>query len=496
MERLSYKTLEKLGFEGYLMPEGTERVLQFGEGNFLRAFVDYFIDLANERTGWGTKVVAVQPIAQGRCEDINRQDGLYTVYLRGLENGGQVIRKRVVSSISRALNPYEDYGALLACAANPDLRYIVSNTTEAGIAFDENSRFDEEPPGSFPAKLTRFLYERYSCFKGEAGRGLVILSCELIDHNGDELKRCVGQYTELWKLEPEFADWLDREVIFCSTMVDRIVTGYPRAEAEVLNGQNGYEDLLLDTGEVFAIWVIEGPKELEDELPFKKAGLPVIVAEDCTPYKKRKVRMLNGVQTTMVLASYLSGQDIVRKCMEDPAIYSFMERCVYDEIIPVLTEYPKEELEDYAAGLFDRLCNPFIDHSLLAISLNTTSKWKARVLPTVREYQAATGKLPPRLMAGFAAYVMFYRGERLEGNALVAHRGDTEYRICDDMEVLRFFEAHKSDSLAELAGAVCRNAGFWDGDLTEIPGFLELVTEYLQLFEREGVHRVFELLGS
>ena len=179
------------------MPEGTERVLQFGEGNFLRAFVDYFIDLANERTGWGTKVVAVQPIAQGRCEDINRLDGLYTVYLRGLENGGQVIRKRVVSAISRALNPYEDYGALLACAANPDLRYIVSNTTEAGIAFDENSRFDEEPPGSFPAKLTRFLYERYSCFKGEAGRGLVILSCELIDHNGDELKRCVGQYTEL-----------------------------------------------------------------------------------------------------------------------------------------------------------------------------------------------------------------------------------------------------------------------------------------------------------
>lgn len=171
MERLSYKTLEKLGFEGYLMPEGTERVLQFGEGNFLRAFVDYFIDLANERTGWGTKVVAVQPIAQGRCEDINRQDGLYTVYLRGLENGGQVIRKRVVSSISRALNPYEDYGALLACAANPDLRYIVSNTTEAGIAFDENSRFDEEPPGSFPAKLTRFLYERYSCFKGGGGQG-------------------------------------------------------------------------------------------------------------------------------------------------------------------------------------------------------------------------------------------------------------------------------------------------------------------------------------
>ncbi len=496
MKQLSYKTLEELGSQDYLLPGGTERVLQFGEGNFLRAFVDYFIDLANERTGWGTKVVAVQPIAQGMGPVINRQDGLYTVYLRGLEKGEKVIRRRVVSSISRCLNPYEDFDALLQCARSPEIRYIVSNTTEAGIVYDESSQFDQVPPSSFPAKLTRFLYERFQTFGEEKGRGIVMLSCELIDHNGDELKRCVHQYIDQWQLGEQFSRWIDQENIFCSTMVDRIVTGYPRAEADQLNGENGYEDQLLDTGEVFAIWVIEGPKELEEELPFKRAGLPVIVAEDCTPYKKRKVRMLNGVQTTMVLASYLSGQDIVRYCMDDPAICSFMEHCVYEEIIPVLTEYPREELEEYARGLFDRLCNPFIDHSLLAISLNTTAKWKARVLPTVKEYYGATQKLPLRLLAGFAAYIMFYKGVKLEGGAMTAYRGDTEYKICDDMEVLKFFDAHKDDSWEELVAAVCTNRSFWDEDLTEIPGFKETVLEDLHLFEREGVHRIFEILGT
>lgn len=495
MKQLSYKTLEDMKFGGYLMPEGTERVLQFGEGNFLRAFVDYFIDLANERTGWGTKVAVVQPIAQGQGGTVNEQDGLYTVCLRGLEDGKQVIRKRVISSISRCINPYEDFAGLLEYARKPEIRYIVSNTTEAGIVYDEGSLFTQEPPVSFPAKLTRFLYERFTAFRGEKGRGVVILSCELIDHNGDELKKCVQKYAEQWKLEEEFWTWVEEENIFCSTMVDRIVTGYPRAEADELNRDNGFEDRLLDTGEVFAIWVIEGPRELEDELPFKKAGLPVIVAEDCTPYKKRKVRMLNGVQTTMVLASYLSGQDIVRRCMEDKDIYSFMERCVYDEIIPVLTEYPEEELKEYAKGLFDRLCNPFIDHSLLAISLNTTSKWKARVLPTVKEYAGNRKKLPPCLMAGFAAYIKFYKGIRLEDGGLMARSDRGEYKICDDKEVLQFFYDHRDDSWECLTEAVCKNESFWGEDLTSIPGFTDMVTEYLELFEKDGVHKVFELLA-
>ncbi len=495
MKGLSYRTLEEAGYTGYLCRQGTERVLQFGEGNFLRAFVDYFIDIANEKTGWGTKVVAVQPIAQGKAQEINGQEGLYTVYLRGLEDGKEVVRKRIVSCVSKCLNPYKEYQALMAYAASPDLRYLVSNTTEAGIVYDRDSLPEQKPPVTFPAKVARFLYERYQVFDGDPAKGLVILSCELIDHNGEELKRCVLEYCRQWKLGAGFEAWVKDHNLFCSTMVDRIVTGYPGAEAQALNQENGYEDRLLDTGEVFAVWVIEGPETLEEELPFRKAGLPVVITGDCTPYKKRKVRMLNGVQTTMVLASYLSGQDIVRRCMEDRAIDSFMKRCVYEEIIPVLTEYPREELEAYGRGLFDRLRNPFIDHSLLAISLNTTAKWRARVLPTIREYLALKQELPPCLMLGFAAYLRFYHGSRLESGALIARRDGEDYRICDDQAVLDFFYAHRGDSWAELTGAVCANASFWGEDLGRIPGFQKMVLEYLELFEREGVHRGFEILG-
>ena len=494
MERLSYETLKQIGFDGYFLEDGVERILQIGEGNFLRAFVDYFVDLANERTGWNAKVVVAQPIAQGKGEEINRQNGLYTVYLRGIQSGRETVEKRLVSSISRCINPYEDFEAFMKCAENPELRYLVSNTTEAGIVYDPNSLFEQEPPGFFPGKLTRFLYRRYQVFGHEKGRGFVTLSCELIDHNGDQLKSCVKQYIQQWKLGEDFERWVEEENIFCSTMVDRIVTGYPAVEAERLNADNHYEDRLLDTGEIFAIWVIEGPKELEEELPFKRAGLPVIVADDCTPYKKKKVRMLNGVQTTMALASYLSGEDIVRKCMDNSHIRNFMKRCLYEEIIPVLTEYTGEELTEYGEGLFERLENPFIDHSLLAISLNTTAKWKARVLPTVKEYVDLKGEIPICLAAGFAAYICFYRGAKMGDGCRIGFRNGAPYRICDDPEVLDFYEAHKKDSSEELALAVCKNTAFWGEDLSGIPGFLKMVTELLCLLETEGAAEMLRRL--
>ncbi|MEG2842960.1 MAG: tagaturonate reductase, partial [Ruthenibacterium sp.] len=266
MDKLSYATLKQQGYNGYLLETAPERVLQFGEGNFLRAFVDYFFDIANEKCGFNGKVVLCQPIAQGLADMINTQEGLYTLYLRGFENGKKVNDKRIISSVSRCINPYEDYAALLACAHNPDLRYLASNTTEAGIAFDPACQFDDAPPASFPAKLTRFLFERYTATHGEQGKGFVILSCELIDNNGKELQKCVHQYVDLWKLPAEFAAWIDAENLFCSTLVDRIVTGYPRSEAAALNAENGYEDNLIDTGEVFGFWVIEGPQWLAKEL--------------------------------------------------------------------------------------------------------------------------------------------------------------------------------------------------------------------------------------
>lgn len=489
MEKLNYSLLRGQGYPGFLLEQAPERVLQFGEGNFLRAFVDYFIDILNEKLDFNTKVTVVQPIAEGLADTINAQQGLYTVYLRGFENGEPVTRKRIVSSISRAINPYRDYQALLDCAGNPDLRFIVSNTTEAGIVFDAQSTYSQQPPASFPAKLTRFLHERFRRFGGQPGKGFVIISCELIDHNGDELKRCVQEYIRLWQLDDAFARWVDVENIFCSTLVDRIVTGYPQAEAAAFNAENGYVDALLDTGEIFAVWVIEGPKRLETELPFAKAGLPVIIADDCSYYKKRKVRILNGVQTGMDLASYLSGYDIVRFCMDDAAIGPFMYKTIHEEIIPAL-DLDKADMDSFAASVFERLRNPFIDHSLLAISLNTTAKWKARVLPTVKDYVQKFGHLPERLTFTFATYLAFYQCEKYEDGALFGRRGDELYPVRDDPYVLEFFRDHRSDSTRELVHAVCTNKQMWGEDLSLLPGFETQVAIWLDDIRARGMHTV------
>lgn len=487
VESLSYDLLKKQGYEGYLLPDAPERVLQFGEGNFLRAFADYFIDIANEKAGFNGKVCVVQPIAEGLAHTLNQQQGLYTVYLRGYENGEKVSRKRVVSSISRALNPYTQYEAFLDCAKNPDLRYIISNTTEAGIVFDGESTFHQTPPTSFPAKLTRFLYERFTQMGAKKGTGFVILSCELIDHNGDELKRCVGQYIDLWGLEEAFAQWVEEENLFCSTMVDRIVTGYPAAEAEALNRSNGYEDKLLDAGEIFAIWAIEGPAALGEELPFERAGLPVVVCDDCAPFKQRKVRILNGVQSGMVLASYLSGNDIVRFCMDDETIVKYMEKTIYQEIIPSL-DLPQEEMLSFAEEVFQRLRNPFIDHKLLDISLNTTAKWRARDLPSVKDYLAKFGEVPLCLTFSFAAYLKFYHCERLEEKFMVAKRDDQEYLVRDDRYVLEFFAQHSEDSIPQLVENVCANQQMWGEDLNLLGNFSTVVQRHLERIESVGMY--------
>ncbi len=488
MDKLSYKLLKSQGFEGYLLESAPERVLQFGEGNFLRAFVDYFIDNLNEKAGFNGKVVLAQPIAPGLADMINKQEGLYTLFLRGQENGEKVNRKRVISCVSRCINPYQDYTALLDCAKNPDLRFLVSNTTEAGIVFDPDCKFDDTPPGSFPAKLTRFLYERYQL----GLPGFVILSCELIDHNGEELKKCVGQYIDLWDLSTGFAGWVQAENIFCSTLVDRIVTGYPRAEAAAICEELGYEDNLIDTGEVFGFWVIEGPQSLKAELPFEAAGLPVIIVDDHTPYKQRKVRILNGAHTSMVLGAYLAGQDIVRDCMKDDVIRGFMNKTIYDEIIPTL-DLPKADLADFAAAVAERFANPYIDHALLAISLNSTAKWKARVMPSLLEYKKRTGKLPACITFSFAAYIAFYHAGGTRGaDCLIGRRGEDTFEIKDDQWVLDFYYDHRDDNAQALAHAVIHNEKMWGAELSELPGFEEAVDTALARIEAAGMYQAMK----
>lgn len=486
MKTLSYNTLEELQYDGYLLKEGTERVLQFGEGNFLRGFVDYFIDVANELLGEDTKVVLAQPIAPGLAEMINAQDGLYTLYLRGMENGEKVNKKRIISCVSRCINPYADYQALLDCAKNPELRILVCNTTEAGIVYDESCKFEDAPASSFPAKLTQFLYERFLQFGDQKGKGFVVLSCELIDHNGRELKKCVMKHIADWGLSDAFKTWVEEENEICSTLVDRIVTGYPRNEIEQITQENGYVDNIVDTGEIFGFWVIEGSQGLQQELPFAKVDLPILITDDHTPYKSRKVRILNGAHTTMVLGAYLAGQNIVRNCMDDEVITGFMNKTIYDEIIPTLT-LPEEELKAFAASVEDRFNNPFIDHALLSISLNSTSKWKARVLPSFKGYVEKFGVLPKCITFSFAAFIDFYRPERLEEDGLVAKRAlGNEYKVSDDRYVLEFFAAHKEDDNATLAMAVATNVAMWGEDLSQYEGFVDEVTANLEAMATVG----------
>ncbi len=486
MKRLNYETLQQQKEQPYVLQTAPERVLQFGEGNFLRGFVDYFFDIANETCDFNGKIVLVQPIAQGLADSINEQEGLYTLYLRGTEQGKTVNEKRVVSAVSRCINPYANYMDFLACAHNPDLRYLVSNTTEAGITYDDSCQFTDAPASAFPAKLTRFLYERYTHFAAQKGKGFIILPCELIDNNAQELKKCVQQYIRLWQLSDAFAQWVEDENLFCNTLVDRIVTGYPKDEAAALNTKNGYEDKLLDTAEKFGLWVIEGPAWLKEELPFHKAGLSILVVADHTPYKKRKVRILNGAHTAMVPAAYLCGENIVRNCMYDAVIKAFMEKAIYDEIIHTLT-LPKEDLLEFAAAVTDRFCNPFIDHALLSITLNCTAKWKARVLPSVKAYLALNGKLPACLTFSFAAYLALYRNGKLQDGKLICHRGQEAYQLQDDMAVLQIFDALAGANAQILTHTILQNTAIWGEDLSALQGFEAAVVHALEAIEKHGV---------
>ncbi|MBR0068997.1 MAG: tagaturonate reductase [Synergistaceae bacterium] len=483
------KALNKQTAPKSVMPE---KIIQFGEGNFLRAFADDFFDIANEKAGFNGKVVMVQPIASGLSELINKQEGLYTLYLRGNEKGRKVDDKRLISCCSRALNPYGEWDKVLELARSKDLEIIVSNTTEAGIVHESESKFDQTPPISFPAKLTRVLYERFKAGLG----GLVILSCELIDNNGKELLRCVNEYIKDWGLDDAFKAWVNDKNIFCSTLVDRIVPGRIRNPEEVkaLNAANGYEDELIDVGEVFGVWIIEGPAGLEDRLPFKKAGVPVHVVPDVTPYKKRKVRILNGAHTGFVLGAYLAGFDIVRDCMNNDTIRGFMNKMLYDEVIPTLP-LDKNDLIQFAEAVQDRFNNPFVNHELMSISLNSASKWKARNMPSFLEYVEEHKKLPVCLTMSLAAFIAFYSNQiqELNDKGLVCKRpkGNT-YTISDDRWVLEFFYDHRNDSPEALVHAVLSDTKMWDMNLAEIAGLEDAVISGLKKIRTEGAEAAYK----
>ncbi|MFT3787890.1 MAG: tagaturonate reductase [Tepidisphaeraceae bacterium] len=468
-----------------------EKVLQFGEGGFLRGFVDWMINKLNAAGEFNGRVVVVQPIPQGMVDKLNAQDGLYTHILRGVVNGQTVEDKEIVASISRGLNPYTQFDEYMACARNPDLRVIVSNTTEAGIVFRAEDSLTDKPPVSYPGKLTQFLFERYKALGESKAKGFIILPCELIERNGDNLKRCVLQTAEHWKMPATFIEWLKSANDWGNTLVDRIVTGYPKDEAAAIGTKLGHQDDLLNTSEPFHFWVIEASQACAKELPFDKVGLDVVFTPNMTPYRDRKVRILNGAHTMTVLAAYLAGKDTVGECMNDDLIRDFMQRGIYDEIIPTL-DLPKDDLTKFAAAVTERFANPFIKHYLLSIALNSTSKFKARVLPSIKEYAKRNGgKIPQRLAFSLAALIAFYRGTELrDDNTLIGKRNGTEYKIQDDVAALQLMQkvwtTFKSTDTSPLVREVLASVTLWGEDLNALPGLTDAVSKHLNAILTQG----------
>lgn len=478
------------------------RVLQFGEGNFLRAFVDWIVDNLNEKAGFDGNVMMVQPLANGMGDMINAQKGLYTTCLRGIQNGKPVEEFRQITSVAGCINPYSDYDAFASQAENPDLRFVISNTTEAGIAYHAGDRLEDRPQVSFPGKLCAFLYRRYKAFGGDASKGLVMIPCELIDKNGDNLRRIVLQYADEWKLEEEFVDWVENACNFCNSLVDRIVPGYPRAEADAICQKLGYKDNLIDTAEIFHLWVIEcHRRSYEDELPTAKAGLNVVWTDDMTFYRTRKVRILNGTHTMMSLASYLCGIDTVEDSVKSPVVGPFMRDGLFNEIIPSM-DGDVEELKKYASDVLERFANPYIEHLLLSISLNSVSKFKTRDLPSVLGYVQKTGRLPQHLALSIAALIAFYRGTEFEGDALVGDRNGGKYLIKDSREYLETFASiygaqHKCNGCLSkaLCDGILTKEDWWGMDLTTIPGLRDAVEGYLVKIFDEGMEAAIRSLA-
>lgn len=436
-----------------------ETILQFGTGNFLRGFADYFVDALNKKNLYDGKIVIVSPTDSKAVEKINAQNGKYNLILRGIENGKEICERTEIHAVSRAVNPYRDFDAFFALADNPDLRFIISNTTEAGICFDDSCKITDKPAASFPAKLTQFLYARYK----KQLNGFVIFACELIDNNGKELEKCVLEYAKLWNLESEFAEWIKTENTFCNTLVDRIVTGYPADEAEKIFTKIGYRDALLNTAEPYHLWVIEG--DFEKELPLQTADFNVIWTDDVAPYKKMKVRILNGSHTSLVFPSLLCGVKTVGESLKDEQLNAYLNTCLFGYILPTLGE--TEENKAFANAVLERFGNPYIKHLWKSISLNSVSKFTARVLPTITDYYVKKNNaLPKPLAFSLACLMEYYKTSEVQ----------------DDKSAVVFIKNN-------AVSAILANTTLWGQDLSV---FADLVNESLDKIHDCGIREALQ----
>ncbi len=479
----------------YTKPVRTVNTIQFGEGNFLRAFVDYFFDIANEKGVCDNGVVIVKPIQYGSLDMLRSQNCVYTVILRGVQDGAGVTEKRVITSVDSAIDAYEEYAEFMALTKLPSLRFVVSNTTEAGIVYDENDAYELCPPRSYPGKLTKMLHERFTTFSGDVDKGLIILPVELIEQNGTRLKECVRKLSALWKLPDDFLQWVEQSCLFCNTLVDRIVTGYLKEDTQFLEQSSGYTDNMVVAAEPFGLWVIESdkPETVQRALPLDRAGLPVLFTDNLEPYRTRKVRLLNGAHTAMVLAGYLSGLDTVLDCTQDEDFKLFLKHVLLKEIAPTV-KLSTEIVEAFAKSVQERFENPYIKHSLLSIALNSVSKWKSRILPTIKDSLQASGHLPSLLCFSLSALAAFYQVASDDVGKLFGSRNGQQYPILDDEAVIRFFSENQDKSSGALVDALCKRSDFWGEDLSLIPNFVSLVAENLEAIRTHGMRNAVKAL--
>ncbi len=471
MERLNRKSAPQA-------KQYTEKVIQFGEGNFLRAFIEWIIWKTNQKTDFNGSVVVVQPIEKGMVSWLNEQDGLYHLNLQGLQNGEPVNSLDLIDVISRGLNPYEDFEAYLKLAEQPEIRFVISNTTEAGIAFDPACKLTDKPASSYPGKLTQLLYHRFQYFKGAADKGLIIFPCELIFENGKHLKECIREYIKLWNLGEEFSAWFENACGVYSTLVDRIVPGYPRDNAAELCERAGYDDHLLDKAEIFHLWVIEAPKEVAEEFPADKAGLHVLFVPSEAPYHERKVTLLNGPHTVLSPVGYLSGLNTVKECCEDPEIGQFVHKVMYDELLPTLN-LPESELLQFAGDVVERFRNPFVKHFVTSIMLNSFPKYKTRDLPGLKTYLERKGELPKGLVLGLAGICTYYKGGK---------RGEDEIVPNDDPKIMELLKnLWATGDVRKVAEGVLADDFIWGENLNAIPGLTDLLAADLAIIQAEGM---------
>jgi len=468
--------MDKLDRNLIQIKKPAERIIQIGTGVFLRGFADWMIDKMNKSAGFDSGVVICQSTSGRTADTFNAQDGLFTVRLTGLVNGTPETSHDLVSCVTRAISIPDDFEAFLSLAENPDFRFIISNTTEAGIIFDEKDQY--EKPLSFPGRLARLLERR---FTSHPDKGFIIIPCELIEDNGNELKKAVKKYAGLWGMKSGFSKWLDEACIFCGTLVDRIIAGFPKEKAEAIFTELGYRDELLVEGEFFHLWVIEAPELLKREFTAEKAGLNVVFTDDIRPYRERKVRILNGTHTAMLPVSYLMGIDTVREALENPLVERFVKETVFNEIVPAVKAPGAKE---FAEDVLTRFKNPHIVHRFSSIMLNSFPKWRARLLPTLIDYKDLTGSIPERIAFSFAALLVFYRGYRDSG----------PIPLNDNPDVIKTMKQLWEDSpdARKIARSVLSRKDLWGMNLNDFEAFTNAVSSNMEEIIQKGMAAALE----